>query len=58
MKAHDNNQVHDSNPNICYVIDANGNHWICPVGVDTNSNLEKQACFAADEMIYDRMFGG
>jgi len=58
MKAQESTQAQDVRPNICYVIDSNGKHWICPVGVDTSSNLESQACFAADEMIYDRMFGG
>jgi hypothetical protein len=58
MKTQEANSVNHVTPNICYVIDSNGKHWICPVGVDTNSSLETQACFAADETIYDRMFGG
>lgn len=58
MSHRSENQIYSSGPNICYVVDGYGKHWICPVGVDTDSDLEPQACFAADEMIYDRMFGG
>ena len=58
MNSHEDIRVKSSSGNICYVVDGNGKHWICPVGVDTDGNLDNQACFPADEMIYDRMFGG
>jgi hypothetical protein len=58
MRRNDENQIYSASPNVCYVVDGNGKHWICPIGVDTDRDLEHQACFAADEMIYDRMFGG
>lgn len=58
MKTRNEDQIHSASPNICYVVDGHGKHWICPVGVDTDGDMESQACFAADDMIYDRMFGG
>ncbi|MFH1844422.1 MAG: hypothetical protein ABIF77_14580 [bacterium] len=44
--------------NIKYILDNAGNHWICEGDVDRSEDLGGQACVAADEVIYDRGFGG
>ena len=47
-----------SGANIRYLIDSNGNHWICEGDVDRTKNLAGQACTPAEDWVYDRSFGG
>ena len=35
-----------------FVQDAEGNGWLCDVGVDLNGDLTKQGCWRCDEMAF------
>ena len=47
-----------SKANVKYIVDANGDGWLCDAGVSEHDNLRGQNCVSADEWHYDRMFGG
>ena len=44
-------------PNVKYVQDRNGHGWYCSGDVSADSNFAA-ACTSADDIIYDRGFGG
>ncbi len=47
-----------SRPNVKYLVDGNGRGWICEGHVRKDDDPRQQACVPAEEIIYDRMFGG
>ena len=44
--------------NIKLVRDTQGRAWLCDATVSTGANLGSKDCVLADEVVYDRMFGG
>ena len=47
-----------STPNIKFVQDGHGRGWYCSGGVSGQDGLELQGCVRADQVEYDRGFGG
>ena len=53
-----NEEKLNSTPNIKLVRDAQGRAWLCDAEVASGDNLRSRGCVLAEEVLYDRMFGG
>ena len=47
-----------SRPNLKYVVDGEGRGWFCDGEVPQGADPRHEACTPAEDVIYDRMFGG
>jgi hypothetical protein len=52
------NEISTTTPNVKMVQDGQGRFWLCDISVSFDSDLASEGCVQADEIIYDRMFGG
>lgn len=51
-------EIIETTPNLKLVRDGQGRSWICDTSAQDEGDLRSQGCTLADEITYDRNFGG
>ena len=52
------NEIQSPKVSVKLVRDGHGNAWLCDASVSGSGDLASQGCTRADDVIYDRSFGG
>ena len=52
------NDISTTRPNVKMVRDTTGRFWLCDASVSSDSDPASENCVLAENIIYDRMFGG